>query len=257
MNFTGPLQKKNLPFRLLRLFSVFTGIILVAVLLAYLSFPLIGRWLVREDIIQKADAIVVLSGNLPTRSLEAARLYRNGYAKEIWLTHPNEKQVSQKDPSIYGPSEDVFNFNVLRHEGVPAKAIHVLKTPIVNTADELDVISAALKNREDESVIIVTNKPHTRRVYSLWNKYHFDDGQVIVHAVTNDQFSPSNWWKTTSGKEQVIHELLGMINLWAGMPVHSSSQAHESFEWFTANWSHAVRSLTPMVMKKPNFFSAY
>jgi uncharacterized SAM-binding protein YcdF (DUF218 family) len=255
MNFIGPLQKKNLPLRLLRPFSVFAGITLFAVLLAYLSFPLIGHWLVREDIVHQADAIVVLSGNLPTRSVEAARLYRSGYAKEIWLTHPNEKQVSLKDPSIYRPSEDVFNVNVLRHEGVPAEAIHVLQTPIVNTADELDVISTALKNREDESVIIVTNKPHTRRVYSLWNKYHSDDGQVIVHAVTNDEFSPSNWWKTASGKAQVIHELLGMINLWADMPVHSSSQAHESFEWLTSNWTHTVRSLAP-VIARPHFNSA-
>ncbi|HLX12771.1 MAG TPA: YdcF family protein [Bacteroidota bacterium] len=220
-----------------------------------MSFPLIGHWLVREDIVHEADAIVVLSGNLPTRSLEAAKLYRNGYAKEIWLTHPNEKQVSLKDPSIHGPSEDVFNFNVLRHEGVPAETIHVLKTPIVNTADELDVISAALKSREDDSVIIVTNKPHTRRVYSLWNKYHSDEGQVIVHGVTNDPFSPSTWWKTATGKAQVIHELLGMINVWAGMPVHSASQVHESFEWLASNWTHAFRGLTPTVMRRPNFYS--
>jgi len=255
MNSIGPPQKKCLPVRLLRFFSVLAGIILVGASLAYSSFPLIGHWLVREDVVREADAIAVLSGNLPTRALEAAKLYRSGYAKEIWLTHPFEKPVSLKDPSIYGASEDVFNFNVLRHEGVPAKAIHVLKTPIVNTADELDAICAALKSREDESVIIVTNKPHTRRVYSLWSKYHADDGQLIVHGVTDDQFSPSDWWKTASGKTQVIHELLGMINLWAGMPVHSGSQVHESFEWLASNWTHAVRSLSPTVLRKPDFYS--
>ncbi len=47
-----------------------------------------GKWLVREDPLEQATAIAVLSGNIPIRALEAARLYHDGCAKEIWLTHP-------------------------------------------------------------------------------------------------------------------------------------------------------------------------
>src|ERR1700682_3697500 len=65
----------------------FAGLILF---LAALVFLKVGRWLVVEDPLQKTDAIAVLSGRMPSRALEAARLYRAGYAPEVWLTYANE-----------------------------------------------------------------------------------------------------------------------------------------------------------------------
>lgn len=229
MNSTGPRQRNI--FRSLRRFSIFTAITFVTLSLTYFSLPLLGHWLVREDPIHQADAIAVLTGSRPMRALEAAKLYHNGYAKEIWLTHPRPRQSSDGKQSVPRPSEDVFNTEILRQEGVPKKAIHVLEMPIVNTADELNAIGSALKDSGEESVIIVTSKAHTRRVYSIWSKYHSDDGEVMVHAVTNDLFAPSSWWKTSGGKNQVIHEILGIIDVWAGMPIHPSMQTQESSTW--------------------------
>jgi len=56
--------------------------------LAVLIFFGVGRWLVVEDPLAKAKAIVLLSGGMPLRAIEAAKLYREGYAPEVWLTHP-------------------------------------------------------------------------------------------------------------------------------------------------------------------------
>ena len=64
----------------------------------------VGKWLVREDPLQPATAIVVLSGNIPTRALEAAALYHEGYAKEIWLTHPDVHADALKELGITYPS---------------------------------------------------------------------------------------------------------------------------------------------------------
>jgi uncharacterized SAM-binding protein YcdF (DUF218 family) len=178
-----------------------------------------GKWLVREDPLEQATAIAVLSGNIPTRALEAARLYHEGYAKEIWLTHPRAHADVLNVLGIYYPRESDFNAWVLREQGVPAKAIHVLDAPIVNTAEELDVISAALKAAGGQRVIVVTNKAHTRRVYVLWNMYFRSRGALIAHAVSDDDFEASHWWKTSSGRTQVNHELLGIMNAWAGLPV--------------------------------------
>lgn len=228
MNSTGPQIQKSLPLRIVRSFSIFLVVILIGSVLTYFSLPLIGRWLVREDSIQKADAIAVLTGSLPSRALEAAQLYRDGYAREVWLTHPGNKQTMLKDLGIHFPSEDEFNYQVLRRQGVPAKAIHVFEMPIANTADELDVIGAALKYKGDQSVIVVTSKSHTRRVHSLWNKYHASDGNMMVHAVVSDEFAPSRWWRNTGDTTQVLHEVLGMMNVWTGMPIPSGSHTHES-----------------------------
>lgn len=192
--------------------------------MAYSSLPLLGNWLVREDPIHRADAIAVLSGSFPQRAEEAAELYRSGYAPEIWLTHPLQRRNLNQFGGAQISSEDTRNAEVLRFLGVPEGAIHVLDTPIVNTADELNAIDSGLKETGNSSVIIVTNKAHTRRVASLWDKYHFGEGEVLVHAVSDDQFAPSRWWKSRSSRAQGIHELLGMLDLWAGLPVHKPLQ---------------------------------
>ncbi|MGB2590018.1 MAG: YdcF family protein [Candidatus Acidiferrum sp.] len=193
--------------------------------LAYFGLPRLGKWLVREDPIHKADAIAVLSGRFPQRALEAARLYRSGYAPEVWLTDPKRRYRGDAFASPQAASEEARNFRLLLNFGVPRDAIHVLDLPIVNTADELNAIDDGLRETGDSSVIIVTNKAHTRRVYSMWKKYHARDGEILIHAVMRDQFAPSQWWKSRSTRTQGIHEILGMMDLWAGLPVHPAGRS--------------------------------
>jgi DUF218 domain len=202
---------------------LFSGL-LVLVVLTYNSLPLLGHWLVREDPIRPADAIAVLTGCFPQRAIEAAELYRDGYAPEIWLTVPAKQASGGHTWPLQYRGELANNFQLLRFLGVPKNAIHVLDTPIVNTADELNAIDTGIKETGESSVIIVTNKAHTRRVHSLWDKYHFGDADVVVHGVPDDAFSPSRWWKNPSSRGQAIHELLGMLDLWAGLPVHRPLQ---------------------------------
>jgi len=188
----------------------------------------VGSWLIHEDALQPATAIVVLSGNPPERALEAAQLYADGYAKEIWLTHPGTRVDALADLGIHYPSEDDVNTRVLRRVGVPAKAIHILDTPIVNTDNELDAISEALQSRGRGKLIIVTNKSHTRRVHLLWNKYYSSRGQAIVHAVSDDSFQPDRWWMYSASMNQVVHEVMGIMNCWAGMPVQATPLANSA-----------------------------
>lgn len=175
----------------------------------------------KEDPLQKADAIAVLSGNFPARAMEAAKLYHEGSAKEIWLTHPGALSDRLKQFGVQHPSEADCNYQALRKQGVPAKAIHILESSILNTADELDVIGAALQDTGSQWVIVVTDKPHTRRVYTLWKEFDAGRGNAIVHGVSPGAYNPSRWWKTPGGTTQVMHEVLGMINASAGLPVHT------------------------------------
>jgi len=215
-------SKKGKTVRL-RLFFCILGVLpLLGTATGLVIWLGVGKWLVREDPLQQATAIAVLSGNIPTRALEAAELYHEGYAKEIWLTHPGTHVDALKVLGIVYPSEDDFNIRVLRSQGVPSKAIRVLDTPIVNTADELDAISAALKSSGGQKVIVVTNKAHTRRVHILWTKYFASRGDVFVHGVSDDDFAADRWWRYSGSMTQVTHEILGIMNAWADMPVQPS-----------------------------------
>ncbi len=209
-------RRRSLFFRIL-LAAGCAGVILVFVL-----FFGVGRWLVVEDPLEKARAIAVLSGRMPLRAIEAAKLYRQGYAPEVWLTHSSEPGESLKRMGISFAGEDYYNARVLVHEGVPPEAIHVLEPPVVNTADEIKVLAAALAPEKDRTVILVTTKPHTRRVRLLWRKLTAGQGRVIVRASSDDSFDPKHWWRTTNDALDVLREVLGLVNAWAGLPLHAS-----------------------------------
>lgn len=209
---------KKVKTRQLR-FAFLAITLLLAITSSLVIFSEVGKWLVREDTLQPATAIAILSGDLPTSALEAAELYREGFAKQVWLTHPGARVDALKALGIVYPSEDDCNFRVLRREGVPARAIRVLDKPIVNTDDELKVISAALQSKGGQKVIIVTNKSHTRRVHVLWTKYFAGRGTAVVHAVPGDEFEADWWWRSSGDMTQVVHEVLGIVNAWADLPV--------------------------------------
>lgn len=195
--------------------------ILALALLALIGlFLSAGRWLVVEDALQKADAIAVLSGRMPLRVLEAAKLYHEGYAQEIWLTHSREPGESLKALGVEYAGEETYNRQILLHAGVPAEAIRDLEPPIVNTADEMKTIAAELRKTNRFSAILVTSKVHTRRTRTLWRRLVGRSPQAIIRGVSGDPYEPGHWWRNTQDALDVVREYLGLLNAWAGLPLH-------------------------------------
>ena len=211
------------PQRLRRMRLVVLGLAGILLLGAVVLLVGVGRWLVVEDPLEKAQAIVVLSGRMPLRALEAAKLYREGYAPKVWVTHSSEPGATLEAMQIAYIGEDFYNLRVLVHEGVPVDAIRVLEPPIINTADEIAAVSAALHEEKGRTVIIVTSKVHTRRVRILWHRLVAGRGQATVRAASDDPFEPRRWWRTTGDALDVVRELLGILNAWAGMPLRPAN----------------------------------
>lgn len=183
----------------------------------------LGRWLIVEDPLQNAGAIAVLSGRMPNRALEAAKVYKQGYAPQVWLTHSTEPGATLAKLSVPYQGEDVYDKLILIHEGVPESAIHVLDPPIVNTADEMAAIGQALQRANPRRVILVTSKVHTRRTHTLWNRLSTANGDAIVHGVSDDPFDADHWWQNTSDALDVVREVLGLLNAWAGLPLRPAA----------------------------------
>jgi uncharacterized SAM-binding protein YcdF (DUF218 family) len=205
--------------RLLRSTAIF---LFLALLAGIFIFRGLGHWLVVEDPLEKAQAIAILSGRMPVRAEQAARLYREGYAAEIWLTHSTEPGATLAEFGVAYTGEEIYNQQVLLHQGVPGAAIRVLEPPIVNTADEMNAIAAALDAKPSRVVIIVTTKAHTRRARTLWHKLAAPRGRAIVRAAQDDPFDPAHWWRNTSDALEVVREVLGLFNAWAGLPLRPS-----------------------------------
>jgi uncharacterized SAM-binding protein YcdF (DUF218 family) len=183
-----------------------------------------GRWLVREDPLGKADLIAVLSGSLPFRAEGAAGIFKSGYAPAVWVSRPAGPQVELAALGIHFVGEEEYNREILVQQGVPDAAIRIFPGTIVNTQDEVEEVSREMRRDGKHTVIIVTSPQHTRRVKALWGKLVGDDPRVIVRAAWGDPFDADHWWRTTADVLAVVRESMGLLNVWAGLPVRPHLQ---------------------------------
>ena len=205
----------------MRRFLITAGIgVLLLILAGIYAFFHAGLWLVREDPLEKSQVIVVLSGGLPDRALAAAQIYRDGFARDIWLTQPLQPGASMEDLHLPYAGEEQYNRMVLTGQGVRLGDIRLLTPRILNTADELRTVAEALDQQPGARAIVVTSRAHTRRVRALWRKLSPGDrGRLLVRASTEDPFDAEHWWRTTNDALTVVREYLGLLNAWAGLPL--------------------------------------
>jgi uncharacterized SAM-binding protein YcdF (DUF218 family) len=205
------------------------GIAVLAILALLLVIGVVlfrnaGHWLVREDALGKADVIVVLSGGLPFRAEGAAGVFKSGYAPAVWVSRPEGPQEGLAALGIHFVGEEEYNREILVEQGVPAAAIRLFPDTIANTQDEVEEISRDMRREGKHRVIIVTSPQHTRRVKALWRKLVGDDPRVIVRAAWGDPFDADHWWRTTADVLAVVRESMGLLNVWAGLPVRPHVQ---------------------------------
>lgn len=178
-----------------------------------------GRWLVHEDPIAQADAIVVLSGGMPYRAEGAADLYKQKLAPEVWITRHEDPGQELAEMGIRFVPDEEYSREVLVHEGVPANVIRILPEEIINTEDEVNEIAQEMKGRSNSRVIITTSPPHTRRVRALWTRLAGPGQVAIIEAAEEDSFDRDHWWRNTHDTYAVVREYMGLINIWTGLTI--------------------------------------
>jgi uncharacterized SAM-binding protein YcdF (DUF218 family) len=197
--------------------------VVIAVVAAALVWGVsgLGAWLVVEDPLAPARAVVVLGGHLPFRPMEAATIYRQGWAPEVWITRgvQEAEQAALRELQIEVPQEEVYSRAVVERLGVPPAAIRVLSQPTENTAQEVQVIAQELQRVGGVAVILVTSRPHSRRVRATWRALIGESPRGIVRYATAAPYDANRWWRHTSEALAVSREVFGIVNVWAGFPV--------------------------------------
>jgi len=134
---------------------------------------------------------------MPFAAIEAAKLYREGYAPEIWLTHSAEPGETLEEMGIPFAGEDYYDTRVLIHEGVPPKRFTSSNLHCEYRRRNQSRCGHLARGNAG-TVIFVTTKVHTRRVRLLWRRLAPGQGRAIVRAASGDPFDPRHWWRTTS-----------------------------------------------------------
>ncbi len=181
----------------------------------------LGQWLVVGDPLEPARAVVVLSGRVPFRAMEAATLYREGLAPEVWLTNEvrTAEELALEWLGVPLVRPEAYNREALELLGVKPTSIRLLGDRIWNTADEVRVIAAELRRDGGDRVIIVTSKAHSRRVRATWAAIVGDSPRAVVRYAREEPYAGGHWWRNTRDALDVSREVFGLLNVWAGFPV--------------------------------------
>jgi uncharacterized SAM-binding protein YcdF (DUF218 family) len=146
----------------------------------------IGFYLSPQGSIQKASAIVVVSGGqTQSRAIKGIELFKQGYATRIIFSG-----AALDD----GPSNAFAMRDLALSEGVPAKSI-LIDEKSQNTYENALNSKAILDEIQATSIILVTSPYHQRRANQTFNSVLGKDIKVIGISTYDDRWSKSQWWR--------------------------------------------------------------
>ena len=191
--------------------------------LVLLCLSRLGCWLVVADPLEPARAIVVLSGRVPFRAIEAASIYRQKWAPEVWLTKEVRaaEDAALENLGVHVVPKAAYNREVLTRLGVPVSAIRILEDGVWNTVDETRLVARELRANGAARVILVTSKTHSRRVRATWSELIGASPRAVVRYASEEPYNPEHWWRNTWDALEVSWEAFGLLNVWMGFPVQS------------------------------------
>jgi uncharacterized SAM-binding protein YcdF (DUF218 family) len=182
--------------------------------------PLVADALVIDRPMEKADAIVILSGaaDYAQRAHGGALAFRRGIAPRIILT--DDDQRGGWDNAEKGNPYFIERAAVELHMlGVPPEAIEKLPEKVYGTDEEADLIVRTAAERGYRSVLIVTSDFHSKRALWTFEKAVSERRADLTVGLLRSPSGPRypsryTWWLTPRGWRSVAAEYLKFGYYW-------------------------------------------
>lgn len=195
-------------------------VLLLAAVVWIFVAPLLAERLIIKKKLEKADAILVLSGSsvYRERAETAAAVYRQGIAPQILLTDDGERAGWSVEEET-NPAYVELTRRELIGRGVPPEAIAVLPGKVSGTIDEAEVLRKTAAEKGWNSVLLVTSAYHTRRAVRTFEKVFAEHGlttQIGIESAPAGRQTPnpSYWWLTPRGWRSVAGEYVKSLYYW-------------------------------------------
>jgi uncharacterized SAM-binding protein YcdF (DUF218 family) len=176
----------------------------------------LGTWLVAVDPLATSDAIFVLNGKSPHRELEAAALYRAGWAPRVVVTPPRSDLAEDARREFGLETEQENVARTLRRAGLPETAIVRLNRIVENTEQELQADFDYAKAQGFRRVILVSSPYHTRRIRVIWRSRFEREVAATIRATRYERVDAARWWRSRRSLEDVAHEVAGIASFMLG-----------------------------------------
>lgn len=176
-----------------------------------------GLWLIKEDRPQTADAIVILTGSIADRVLQAADIYKSGYAGKILIVEESMgayKELEERGFSVISKTSQTKNALVFFN--VPPDSITILPGDAESTLSEAGITRNYIsQNSCIDTILLVTSSPHTRRASIIFKKAFSEmETPVTVLSIpsTYTKFNADKWWRSREDIQTVFLEYLKLFN---------------------------------------------
>jgi uncharacterized SAM-binding protein YcdF (DUF218 family) len=185
-------------------------LLLLGALTRAIWLPLPAKWLVANDRIERADVIVVLSGNTLARSKGAARLYRQRYAPLLIV---NGGQQSEYFELLTGERayDSELTARVLARLGVPRDAM-VRFDSMNGTRDEALAFRQYVATHPVRKAILVTSHLHSRRARWIFRRALTGTGvEVMAIDMPQPDVNVQDWWQRPDAALAVLNEYMKFV----------------------------------------------
>ena len=181
------------------IFIVF--VVMLAAVLKTFHTPILrfaGKCLINEDSLQKADALVVLSGSAFERGNKGAELLQNDFAKKIICPGGN---IDLNYLILFGDSIyecDITKKKILQ-SGVSDSSVVCIYNG-TSTQEEALAVKEYCKIHQLTSIIVVSTYFHTARVKRVYSKVFAGAGiTIIIRGAKSVHYDENQWWQNEDG----------------------------------------------------------
>ena len=197
------------------------GCVFLIILVAVGSCRKAGSYLLKDDQVEHADVMVLLTGTLTDRVLQTADLYHEGVASRVWIVEAGRGADSiLKQRGVYLKSYSQQNRDVLIQLGIPADRIELLPGGATSTRMEALIIRDHLQTQKGiETLLLVTSSEHTRRAHKIFEAaFHplrKSSGRAPVVSCSPSKytnFHAEKWWRSRDDIQDLVNEYLKLLN---------------------------------------------
>ena len=150
-----------------------------------------GFYISPQDELTPANAIIVVSGgDTKGRTLEAVKLYQQGWAPLMIFSG------AALDPE--SPSNARAMRDIAIAEGVPSDVI-AIEEESLNTRQNANQVSTIIQALKYPQVILVTSPYHQRRAFLEFTSRLGEETIIINHSAPDKNWSRAWWWTRPLG----------------------------------------------------------
>jgi hypothetical protein len=168
----------------------------------------IGRILVADDRLERADVIAISVDADGAGVLEAADLVRAGYSESIAVFSDPPDAVDSEFQRRGVPWHDEAAFSLAQLHALGINNVARIPRTVTGTEQTASALAEWSKNTSPGVIIFVATTDHSRRTRRLLRRTMQNTGtRIIVHGSRYSDFQPDTWWKQRGTVRIAIAEM--------------------------------------------------